>query len=137
MRALAIADAQVVAGVRAARRSDLVEVAEEIPNDRKHVVVRRATPKLFVVLAEYLLGQLEHARKISLRNAQQRHDHVERVVHRDLLHEIALRSGAHLVHVPFGEFVDTALRFRIAFGAEPVRADGPHPTVVRTVHVDQ
>ncbi len=51
-----------------------------------------AALELVVVAAEQFLRELEHHREVGLRHAEQRHDHVQRVIHRDLLDEVALRT---------------------------------------------
>ena len=69
---------------------------------------------------------------------QQRHDHVERVIDRDLLNEIAFGpDGHHLVDVDLGQLVDANLQRPHRLWAKPVRADRTHHPVLRVVQVDQ
>ena len=102
------------------------------------ILVAAAALELAVVAAEQLLGELEHSREVRLGYAQQRHDHVQRVIHRDLLNEIALGAHRHhLVDVVLGKLVDANLQRPHRFGPEPIRADRPHHAVLWIVEMDQ
>jgi hypothetical protein len=68
--ALAIADARSSVGSRAAS-GQRGEVVEEVHQHREHVLDVTAALELLVVAAEHLLGELEHAREVRLRQAQQ------------------------------------------------------------------
>ncbi len=80
---------EILGRMFAARRGHRVEVLEHVQQRRQLIPFGGAALELAVVAAEQLLGQLEHAREVGFREAQQRHDHVERVIHRDLLGEVA------------------------------------------------
>ena len=91
-----------------------------------------------VVAAEHLLGQLEHPRKVFLRQAEQGKDHVEREIHGDLGDVVTLGPDVtHSVDVLLGQLVDPRLEIAHGLWPEPIRADRPHLSVVRVVHVDQ
>ena len=114
------------------------EVVEEVHQHREHVLDVTAALELLVVAAEHLLGELEHAREVRLRQAQQGEDHVERVVDRDLGHEIELGALlGHLVDPDLGELVAAGLELLQYRRPEPVGADLADVAVVRIVHVDQ
>ena len=99
---------------------------------------RDAAPQFGVVSAEDLLRELEHPREVLLGDAEQRHDDVQRVIHRNIGDEVALGTDvAHLVDGDLGQLVDVDLQVAHGFWPEPVGADGPHVPVVRVVHVDQ
>jgi hypothetical protein len=94
--------------------------------------------QLLVIAAEQFLRVLEHAREVLLGKSQQRHDDVQREVHRDLLHEVALAAGVdHLVDERAGQLVDANLQRAHRLRPEPVRTDRAHHAVLRVVHVNQ
>ena len=90
--ALAIADARSSVGFSRRDAVSCVEVLEHL-EQRASLLFRGAALNLGVVAAEQFLGELEHPREVGLGNAEHRHDHVQRVVHRDLLDEVALHTG--------------------------------------------
>ena len=120
------------------RRGDAVEVLEHVEQRRNLILVAAAALELAVVASEQLLGQLEHPREVRLGDAQQRHDHVERVIDRDLLNEIAFRAHRqHLVDVVAGQLVDANLQRPHRLWTKPVRADRPDHAMLRIVQMDQ
>ncbi len=139
MRPLAIADARSSVGCS---RRDAVSAEKYAKKSSRicELLLRggAALVVLLVVAAEHLLRQLVHPREILLGQAEQRHDHVEREVHRDLGDEVAFRADvAHPVDVALGQKVGLHLQVAHGLGAEPVRADGPDLAVMRIVHVDE
>ena len=138
IRAFAIAEAKSSVGVFAPRSGQCSEVVEEVEKDHLLLLHRYAAPQFGVVATEDLLGELEHPRKILLGDAEQRHDHVQRVIHRNISDEVALGTDvAHLVNGDLGQLVDVNLQVAHRFWSKPVGADRPHVPVVRVVHVDQ
>ena len=115
------------------------EVGEEVHEHREQILGGAFAALVFgVVAAEHLLGELEHARKVLFGHAEQRQDHIQRVVHGDLGDEVAFGSDLpHPVDVASGQLVDSNLQVAHGFRAEPVGADLAHVAVVRVVHVDQ
>jgi hypothetical protein len=96
---LAMTDDEVVGGVRLAVGGDAVEVGHEVGDGlddaRQHVVVAL---EVFVLRAEQLLGEPQHARVVALGQAEDGEDHVQRVLHRDVAGEVALAAELdHLV----------------------------------------
>ena len=140
-RALAIAEARSSVGLLAARRGERREIAEELEQHLELFLECGAALQFVVVAAEHFLGQREHPGKVGLRQPQQRHDHVQRIIHRDLLDEVTLSDPAtgvhHLVDVDLGQLVDADFERPHCLGAEPVRADRPDHPVLRVIHVDQ
>ena len=115
-------------------REVVLEVPDHVDQRRRlegalHVRVRRA---------EHLLRQLQHQRLVALRDPQDRHDHAQRIPHRDVLEEVALAPEfSESVHVLRGEFVDTARQASQVLAPEPLLRERAVPRMVRIVHLHQ
>ena len=58
-----------------------------------------------------------HEREIVLGDAEQRHDHIQRIVDPDRLHEVAFTAGGgQLVDEPLGQRVHLLLKLASALG---------------------
>ncbi len=129
---------QVLGRHRAARGGELGEVVEEVEQYRELLLQVGRTPQLLVVAAEELLGQHEHAVEVALGQAEEREDHVERVVHRDVAHEVAFGAQlGHAVDEADRQLLHAVLHALESVGLEPSRRDGPVRLVIRLVHVDE
>ena len=98
-----------------------------------------AAADLRVLAAEDLLRELEHARLVGLGHAEDAHDDVQRVVERDVAHEVALAVVLeHPVDEAPGEHgqprADLLPQVR---RLEPVVRDRAVAAVLGAVHVDQ
>ncbi len=121
-----------------ARGGQRREVVEEIQQHGKHVVDAAAALQFLVVAAEHLLGQLEHAGEIGVRQTQHRQNDVQRVVDGDVLGEVEFRTHFHhLVDVDLGQFVAACFQRLQHLWPEPVGSDLANIAMVRIVHVDQ
>ena len=89
---------EVVGRVGAAILGQGHEVLEEVLDRRHELFGRRAACHLGVGRAEQLLCQLEQAREVVLGQAEDREDHVERIVHGNVSDEVALTT--QIRHVP-------------------------------------
>ena len=94
---------EIVGRVGAPVGGDALEVLEELQQRLLHRLRAPVARQLRVVRPEHLLGEREHAREVVLGQAEDREDHVQRVVHGDVGDEVALAAEV-------GHPVDVALR---------------------------
>ena len=129
---------EVVGRVGAAILGQGDEVLEEVLDRRHELFGRRAACHLGVGRAEQLLRELEQAREVVLGKAEDREDHVERVVHGDVAGEVAFATEVgHAVDVALGELGDAVVEPRQRLRQEPVGRDVAIDGVIGRVHVDQ
>ena len=109
---------QVVGRVGAAVLGERDEVLEEVLQRLHELFGRRAAGQLRVGGAEQLLGELQHAREVLLGQAEDRQDHLQRVVHGDVGDEVALAAElGHAVDVPLRQLGDAVVEPRRASSA--------------------
>jgi hypothetical protein len=96
-----------------------------------------APGQLRVVVAEVLLGQPQHHRLVLGRHAQDRHHHQQRIVHRDIAHEVDLAAGrGHQVDVAARQVAHAVLELADVLGREPGLGEQAVLDVFRLVHAD-
>ena len=115
-----------------------VEVHGEV-EDHLHLLLGRGAPAgLGVFGAKEFLCERKHSGQIGVRNAENRHDHLQRVVHRDVPSGVAGASEAqHVVDRTGGQIGDAALQTTQAGGLEPLGGDPAIVLVVVAIHMDQ
>ena len=129
---------QIGAGVGPAVGGELGEVADEVEHHLEHGVVLAGAADVGILGAEELLGQLEHLGVVVLGQTEDRQDHLQRVVHRDVAGEVAASvHRGHLVHVLAGELVDPRLHLLDVARLEPVVDEVPVLLVLLAVHLHE
>ena len=129
---------QVIGGVLAAGRGETAEVSEKIQQGQQLLLRSGAALEFGVVTTEEFLGEFEHPVEVRFGNAEQRHDDVQREVHRDILCEIAGTAGLQqFVHVSGGEFIGAEFHVPHGLRPEPVGSDGAQHTMLGIVDMDQ
>ena len=126
-------------GVRPAVGGELGEVADEVEHHLEHGVVLAGAPDVGILGAEELLGQLEHLGVVVLGEPEDRQDHLQRVVHRD----VAARSrSAPSIAAIWSTYwrASSSIRSCICLtlpGLEPVVDEVPVRLVLLAVHLHE
>ena len=128
----------IVGGIGAAAATQVREICLEI---RHHVRERgsiEGTPRVRVRTAEQFLGQFHHERLIAFRDAEDRHDHPQRIPDRDILDEVALAAEiGEAIHIFPGQLLDTIRKHEQVGSCEPLLRQRPVATVFGIVHRHQ
>ncbi len=120
------------------RPRELGEVHEEVLHHGGEVFHRRAARQLWIGRAEQLLRELEHAREVGLGESEDRQDHLQRILHRDVASEVAPTAELHhsLRRQP-GELSQSTLELGHVLRKEPLRRQASIDPMIGVVHVDQ
>ena len=130
---------EIVGRTRPSFLGQVVEVADEIGDrcfDALHDVV--GALELGVLGREQLLGEAQHPREVALGQAEDRQDHVQRVVHRDVGGEVALAVELdHPLQRASRQLGKSSLELREVLGQEPIGGQIPVLPVLDTIHLDE
>ncbi len=114
------------------------EVRHEVEHHLEDRVVLARPPDVRVLRAEQLLGELEHLGVVVLGQAEDREDHLKRVVHRDVAGEVALvTQRRHLVDILPGQLVDALRHALHVRRLEPVVDEVAMGLVLVAVHLHE
>ena len=129
---------QVVGRVGTTILGERDEVLEEVLQRLHELFGRGAAGHLRVGGAEQLLGELQAGGGSPPREAEDREDHVQRVVDGDVGDEVAFAPEVgHAVDIPLGELGDALVETRQRLRKEPVRRDVPVDGMIGSIHVDE
>jgi hypothetical protein len=114
------------------------EVVDEIEHDVEHSGVFAHPADVGVLGSEELLGQLQHLLVVLFGQSEDGEDDLERVVHGDVVGEVATAPhGLHAVDPLCGQGVDAVRHPLDAGRLEPVVDDAPVRLVLVAVHLDE
>ena len=129
---------QVLGGMRPPVGGEAGEVVDEVEHDVEHRGVLAHPSDVGVLGAEELLGQLQHLLVVVLGQSEDGEDHLERVVHGDVVGEVATTAhGLHAIDPLPGQGVDAVRHPFDAGRLEPVVDDAAMRLVLVAVHLDE
>lgn len=137
---------EVVPRVGAAIFGNSAEVAFEVVHHASEglCVVGRLTRRrsgagrIWILWAEQLLGEPQHARLVLLGHTEDLHDHMQRIEHGHVRDEIAAAAERrHAVHRRAGDRTDAGFKLAQIAGEEPSLGQGAVLRMLRGVHLHQ
>ena len=129
---------QIVGGLRAPQRADLVEQAGQrrARLEERHDRVGPLGDELGVAAREDDVGLLEHEIELAVGDPHHVEDHQQRERHRHVAHEVDLTLVDHRVDDPRRRERDLVEHLVEHAGSERARDDAPQTGMARIVHRD-